>query len=336
MKRILYLGNRLSKHGKNPTGVETLGLKLAQLGYEVRTASGYKNKVLRLLDMWLKILANRKCTQVVLIDTYSTLNFYYALSCAALCRLFKLPYIPILRGGSLPQRFQKNPRLCRFLFGHARVNIAPSAYTEQALKKLGVENVKIIPNYLELDLYPFKERKNLRPHLLWVRAFKEIYQPEWAVKTAIALQKEGMPVKLCMVGPALDKSFEVCKALAAENNLDIKFTGQLTKQEWIALSEDYDIFLNTSKVDNMPVSMLEAMALGLVVVSTKVGGIPYTFKENIHVIYCDTATVESLKSKIEKLLKSPETSAKIQNFGRLFAEDLSWSKVQNLWSEVLY
>lgn len=334
MKRILYLGNKLSKHGKNPTGVETLGAKLALEGFEVCTASSCKNPALRLLDMWWQIAKNQKDTDIVLIDTYSTLNFYYALSCAALCRFFKLPYIPILHGGNLPKRFQKNPRLCRFLFGHAQMNVAPSAYTEQALKKLGVENVKIIPNYLELDLYPFKERKQLRPHLLWVRAFKQIYRPEWAVQVALALKEKGYPIKLCMVGPLLDDTFEKCKKLAEEHSLNAVFTGKLSKQAWINLSKEYDIFLNTSQVDNLPVSVLEAMALGLVVVSVKTGGLPFIFKDKTHLIFIDDG-FEDIVSKVEGLVVDAKIVHKLQFKGRLMVNNMSWDKIKQLWIETL-
>lgn len=335
MKSILYLGNKLSKHGKNPTGVEILGSKLASEGFEVRSASSLKNPILRLMDMWWQICRHRRHTDLVLIDTYSTLNFYYALSSGALCRILKLPYIPILHGGNLPERFKKNLRLCRFLFGRARVNIAPSAYTEQALKKLGVENVKIIPNYLELDMYPFKERKQLRPHLLWVRAFKQIYRPEWAVQVALALKEKGYPVKLCMVGPAMDDTFEKCKTMADKHRLDVTFTGKLSKQEWINLSKEYDIFLNTSQVDNLPVSVLEAMALGLLVVSTDVGGLTYTFKNDVHLFFMESGEIKKWVSKINSSIKNPQKVKNILIEGRSFAENLSWDKIYTHWKSIL-
>ena len=55
----------------------------------------------------------------------------------------------------------------------------------------------------------------------------------------------------------------------------ITITGILRKAEWIELSKDYDVFINTTNVDNMPVSVIEAMALGMPIVSTNVGGIPF-------------------------------------------------------------
>ena len=58
-------------------------------------------------------------------------------------------------------------------------------------------------------------------------------------------------------------------------NQKIEFVGYLRKIEWLELARDHDIFINTSTIDNMPVSILEMMALGLPIISTNVGGIPF-------------------------------------------------------------
>ena len=78
-----------------------------------------------------------------------------------------------------------------------------------------------------------------------------------------------------------DGSMEACKEYAAEEKLPVKFTGKLEKNEWIKISADAGIFINTSNIDNTPVSLMEAMALGLPVVSTNVGGIPYLIEDRV-------------------------------------------------------
>ena len=82
-------------------------------------------------------------------------------------------------------------------------------------------------------------------------------------------------VYLCMVGPIKDDSINELNKIIVDNNLEqnILFTNKLDKFEWINMSKEYDIFINTTNYDNHPVTILEAMALGLPVVSTNVGGI---------------------------------------------------------------
>ena len=61
----------------------------------------------------------------------------------------------------------------------------------------------------------------------------------------------------------------------------MNFTGKLSKQEWRDLSKDYNVFINTTNFDNTPVSVIEAMALGIPVVSTNVGGLPFLITDKV-------------------------------------------------------
>lgn len=334
MKNILYLGNQLSKHGKNPTGVETLAPKLAGLGYGITTASGAKNPLWRLLEMWWKIITTCRKTDVVLIDTYSTLNFYYALSCAILCRGLGLPYIPILHGGQLPERMKKNPVLCKQLFGKAQINIAPSAFVLEPLRELGISNLRIIPNFIDTALYPYLHRERVRPRILWVRAFKKIYRPEWALQAAASLKEKGYEVKLCMVGPALDNTLEACKQLAEEKQLDVEFSGKLSKTAWIKLSEDYDIFLNTSSVDHLPVSVLEALALGLWIVSAKIGGLPTVLENEKNVLYFHPNKPAEMCNQLLRLLQDNELAQNMAQENKIKTKEFQWETVSKKWQEV--
>ena len=82
---------------------------------------------------------------------------------------------------------------------------------------------------------------------------------------------------LCMVGPDKDGTQADVQQLIKRYQLhdSVEITGVLSKEDWHKKSEDFDIFINTTNVDNTPVSVIEAMALGLPVVSTNAGGLPY-------------------------------------------------------------
>jgi len=72
--KILYLGNKLSKHGINKTTVETLGKNLSKSGFTVVSYSSKKNSILSILDMFVGILKNQDAS-FILMDTYSTFRF---------------------------------------------------------------------------------------------------------------------------------------------------------------------------------------------------------------------------------------------------------------------
>ncbi len=334
-KRLLYIGNKLSKKGNTVTSIETLGSLLDKEGFSVVSASSVKNKVLRLFDMMLAVIKNRSKVSYVLIDTYSTQNFYYAVIVGKLCTVFNLPYIPILRGGNLPYRLKQNPGLCKSLFGKAFTNVAPSRYLLEQFQQEGIENLTYIPNTLEIENYPFKKREAVVAKLLWVRSFSELYNPLLALEVVEILQKRGVEVSLCMVGPEKDGSMARCKKVAEELKLPVTFTGMLTKGEWIALAKDYDIFINTTNFDNMPVSVMEAMALGLVVVSTDVGGLGFLIDEGKDGILVPAKNAEAFVKVIVELCEQPAKVQGITQNARLKMEGFDWEKVKHSWIELL-
>lgn len=333
--RLLYLGNQLSKHGLNATTIETLGPELERLGFEMVYASSKKSFLFRLLDMLWATILHRNKVSYILIDTYSTKAFWYAFLCAQLARFLKIKYIPILHGGNLPNRLKKNPKLCRLLFANAYKNIAPSGYLKQAFENDGFTNVVLIPNAIEIEKYPFKNRVTIVPKLLWVRAFASIYHPEMAVRVLQQLQKTYPEATLTMVGPDKDGSLLTTKSFAASLGVTITFTGQLTKEVWWQLAAEHAIFINTTHFDNTPVSVLEAMALGLPVVSTNVGGIPYLITPNVNGKLVPDADTNAMVAAISELLKNSEQSQLLIQNARSYVVQMDWEVVKEMWVEVL-
>jgi len=334
-KKLLYIGNKLAVHGKPPAAIDSLSVKLQEEGFSVITTSSKQNKIRRLLDMVFTTIQNRNNVQLVLIDTYSTQNFQYAVIVAFFCRFFKLPYIPILHGGKLPNRLKSHKSLSNKLFGKALTNVAPSKYMMQQFKDAGFHNITYIPNTIEIENYPFKNREPITAKLLWVRSFSEIYNPLLALETVELLKKKGLDVSLCMVGPDKDGSLQHCKKTASDLNLPITFTGMLQKKEWVALSKNYDIFINTTNFDNMPVSVMEAMALGLPVISTNVGGLPFLIKNEVDGILVPPNNPDVFVNAIEYLCANPLKSKEITKNARTKIEGFDWQKVKHSWIALL-
>ena len=333
--KLLYLGNQLSKHGYNKTTIETLGLQLEQEGYVVYYASNKKTFLFRLLDMMLAVFIYRKKVTCILIDTYSTKAFWYAFVCSQLARVFNIKYIPILHGGNLPNRLQKNPKLCQMVFANAYQNVAPSGYLRQAFQEAGFTNVIYIPNSIEIEKYAFKNRTEFAPKLLWVRAFATIYNPEMAVKVLFELQRIYPNASLTMVGPDKDGSLQTTKAFADFINCKVSFTGQLSKEDWWQLASEHDIFINTTHFDNTPISVMEAMALGLPVVSTNVGGIPYLLADKENALLVNDDDVSSMTDAICSLLEDQQKASDLALNARHFIEQMDWNVVKEEWKGVL-
>ena len=335
-RRILYIGNDLSKDTNSITTINTLTELLRKEGLIVIKSSKKPNKFLRIIDMCLSVIKYRKTIDFILIDTYSTINFYYAYAVSQLARFFKIKYIPILHGGNLPERLDNSKKMSNQIFCHSYKNIAPSGYLKYEFEKRGYSS-ELIPNVISIQEYPFLYRNKLQPKLLYVRAFAKIYNPTMAIELLFKLKKEYPNATLCMVGPDRDGSLSEVKALIKKYGLvnDVEFTGMLTKKEWHKKAKGYDFFINTTNFDNTPVSVMEAMALGLFVVSTNVGGIPYLLKNGKEGFLVEKGNINEMKNAIVSALNTDEDILKIMYNARKKVEHFDWEVVKYEWNKLL-
>lgn len=314
----------------------TLTKLLQGEGYELICASDKTNKIARLLEMCFTIIKHRKTAKVVLIDTFSTSNFYYALMTSQLARILSLKYIPILHGGNLPYRLKNSEVLSTLIFKYAYKNVSPSLYLAHEFKKYNFETV-YIPNTIHISEYPFKLRTKLQPKLLWVRAFDKIYNPAMAVKVLASLKTSYKNASLCMVGPDKDGSLSEVKDLATQLSVadSVIFTGVLPKEQWHQLSKNYDIFINTTNIDNMPVSVMEAMALGLPIVSTNVGGLPYLINHTKNGLLTEKNNAENMAAAIVNLIENPVNAADMAINAREMISEFDNGFVKMQWIKLL-
>ena len=332
--KILYIGNNLTGKTKYNSTIVVLSSLLRAEGFSVTISSDKTNKLYRLLDMCFTLMKHRNKIDYVLIDTFSTINFYYALMISQIARVFSLKYIPILHGGNLPERLERNQFLSDLIFKNSYKNVAPSNYLKSAFESKGYETM-FIPNILEIENYKFKNRKHLEPKLFWVRAFKEIYNPTLAIKVLAMLKEKYLEAKLCMVGPFVDNSYNECLSLISELKLEnsVAFTDVLLKEDWHKKSEDYDVFMNTTNFDNTPVSVMEAMALGLPVVSTDVGGMSFLIMNEIDGILVEKNSVDKMTNAILSILDNKYPNLAVN--ARKKVENFSWDANKEKWFEIL-
>lgn len=331
---LIYLGNKLSRHGKNETGVEFSG-KMLSLQHEVKAYSDKLNPLARTIDSIIQIIKHHKNTDFFILDVYSTANFYLSLTCTFFLKLTHSRYITALHGGDLPDRLKRSPRLSKYIFNSSYANISPSGYLKHSFEQAGIQTIQI-PNNLPLKKYPFKKRTEAAPTLLYVRAFHTIYNPTLAIKVLHQLHKNQVKASLCMIGPDKDGSQQEVEDLIEKYQLQeyVTLKGKLTKEQWVELSPNYDIFINTTNVDNMPLSVIEAMCLGLGIVSTNPGGMPFLIQQDKTGLLVEVHNPQAMAEAIQSLLDSPEKFKELTQNAREVAQGFDTEAVLQKWNQV--
>jgi glycosyltransferase involved in cell wall biosynthesis len=115
----------------------------------------------------------------------------------------------------------------------------------------------------------------------------------------------------------------------------IGLPGRITKVEVTDWMSRGDIFLNTTNVDNTPVSVLEAMACGLCVVSTNVGGIPYLLEHEHDALLVPPNDPVAMATAVRRLLTEPSLAERLSRNARQKAEQFDWSIILPQWEALL-
>ena len=196
----------------------------------------------------------------------------------------------------------------------------------------------LLPNPLDVARYAFHERRPLLRHLVWLRAFHETYNPELAVEVLGRIRKQYDDVRLIMIGPDKgDGSLQKTRRTAKKLGIDeaVTFPGAVPKLDVPNHLSRGDIFLNTTNCDNTPVSVMEAMACGLPVVSTNVGGIPYLVEDGESALLTPPADAEAMSNAVVRLMHEPILARRLARNGRQRVEAFDWSVVLPRWERLL-
>jgi L-malate glycosyltransferase len=334
---VLLVGNFLSASTCTRSVGEELAARLADRGYAVRTTSGRRMRVCRLLDMVATVLRYRACYKVAQVDVYSGAAFLYAEVVAGLLRLLRKPYVLTLHGGDLPTFGRRWPQRVRQLLQAATAVTTPSPYLLERLRHYR-SDIRLLPNAVDVRAYPFRVRERPQSRMVWLRAFHRIYNPDLAPAVLARVAAGFGDARLTMIGPnkgdgALEKVRRAAAALQVEDRLTLP--GGVAKRDVAAWLDAGDVFLNTTDVDNTPVSVIEAMAAGLCIVSTNVGGLPYLLEHEHDALLVPPRNGEAMAEAVERVLHEPGLGARLSRNARAKAEQFDWDIVLPQWDELL-
>ncbi|MDQ2805449.1 MAG: glycosyltransferase family 4 protein [Chloroflexota bacterium] len=333
---VLLIDNFLTAAGQNPSPTALLAARLTAAGWAVRTTSRHANRLLRLADMVGTVWRQRRHYAVAVVAVYSGPAFFWATAVCAALRAAGKPYILTLHGGNLPAFAQAQPGRVRALLAGAAAVTAPSPYLRVALQPYRAD-IRLVPNPLDLAAYPFRLRPTPGPQLVWLRAFHAIYNPTLAPAVLAALAADFPAVRLTMIGPDKDGSLAAVRATAAQLGVAdrVALPGAVAKAAVPGWLDQGDIFLNTTNVDNTPVSVLEALACGLPVVSTAVGGIPYLLTDGGDALLVPPADAAAMAAAVRRLWTEAGLAHRLAVGGRRTVAACDWGAVLPQWEALL-
>lgn len=210
--------------------------------------------------------------------------------------------------------------------------IVDTAYVEDKLKAYGLKHVQemhVIPQGIDADYYGIKCDPKSKV-ILCVGAIAPRKGHIYTVEMFERLRAKGIEAKLRVIGSLADKGYyEQLKQKIAESKYkeDISLEANLPREELLKAYVEAKVFVLHSREESQGIVFAEAMATGLPVVATKIGGIPYVVEDGKSGLLCPYGDVEAMEMMVERLMTDEALWKQYSVAAREIAKYFNWTAI---------
>ncbi len=243
-------------------------------------------------------------------------------------RWFRRPVLLNYHSGEAPDHLRRS-RLARRAIARAHLTVVPSSYLAEVFRAEGLR-AEVIPNTIDRARFRFRRRRPLRPHLLSTRNLEPLYNVACTLRAFQRIQARVPDATLTVVGTGSQDA--ALRRLTRELSLDrVTFLGRVPPAAMPAVYAAADLYVQTPDVDNMPLSVLEAFASGLPVISTEAGGVPAMLTHEVHGLLAPLDDDDSVARAAIRLLEDAPLAERLAGAAFETTEACAWPAVRARW-----
>jgi glycosyltransferase involved in cell wall biosynthesis len=242
-------------------------------------------------------------------------------------RLRRVPVLVNYRGGEAARFLARHGGLVRWSMRRASVLAVPSGFLESVFGQHGMPAV-VLPNIVDLErFHPRTGGRGSSAHIVVTRNLEPIYDNASALHALALVVKQVPQARLTIAGsgPLAGELRSLAVALGLADR--VSFAGRLDRDDVAALLREADVCLNPSLADNMPNSVLEALASGLPVVSTNVGGVPHIVRHEHTALLVPAGQPAAMADAVLRLLRDEPLWRRMSAAGLEEVQRYSWNRV---------
>jgi glycosyltransferase involved in cell wall biosynthesis len=238
------------------------------------------------------------------------------------------PVVVNYRGGEAAEFLSGSARVVAASLRRSAALIVPSGYLKAIFESYSM-HAEIVPNIVDLDrFHPDDNKSSCAPHVVVARNLEPIYDNAAAIRCLALVRQKHPNARLTVAGTGPEE--EHLRALAVQLGLEraVEFAGRLDRDEMARLYRQCDVMLNPSTVDNMPNSVLEAMASGVPIVSTNVGGVPYIVQDDRTALLVPPGDDRSMADAVCRVIENPALAQRLRSQALGEVQQYSWPSVR--------
>lgn len=238
------------------------------------------------------------------------------------------------RGGDAEAFLGKSRRTVLRTLRRANLIVVPSRFLQSVFEGFDV-HAEIIPNVVEASRFHPGRTPTAHdvtsPHLVVARHLEPIYDIGTAIDAFALLRYRHPGARMSVAGRGPERSMLERQTVERGLTGSVTFCGELSRESMAELLRSATVLVNSSLVDNAPNSLLEAMACGVPVVSTRVGGIPYLVENEVSALLVPPRNPSAMADAIGRLISDPRLAARIVENATRIAASCSWDHVFPMW-----
>lgn len=324
--KILLICNYKPGEGGISGQVELLQKHLHKEGHTADIFST-KGSAFWRLGLLAKLRKAAKSYDVLHIHCCSGWGFLPAVVGVTVAQRLKKQCVLTYHGGGGEHFFDKHPKLVHYFLTRTNANIVLSGFLDGVFKKHNIPAVTI-PNILDLDVTLFRQRDELKPNYICTRAHEQLYNIPCILRAFQIVQSARSEATLTLVGDGCEHEslVKMSEELGLQN---VTFTGRVDNKDIFSYLDKADILLSSPRVDNMPVSLLEAMNAGLLVISSNVGGVPYMIKNGSTGLLFESNSHTELSNKMLWALDNQNIALTIIRQAHRKVDEYRWENIKD-------
>jgi glycosyltransferase involved in cell wall biosynthesis len=244
-------------------------------------------------------------------------------------RLYRKPLILNYRSGEAEDHLRRASRGVLGLLRMCQAIVVPSGFLVEVFARFGFR-ATAIANVVDPTAIRPRHRESAEPRIVVPRALEPLYNVACAIRAFAIIQRRFPEARLTILGQGSEEAS--LRRLARELGLrHVEFTGWVERSGIGDTYDRHDILVNTSSIDNMPVSLLEGFAAGLPIVTTNAGGIPHLVQDRVNAHLVEVDDHEAIAARVIELVENPEEVARLSRASRDESRKYTWEVVASRW-----
>jgi glycosyltransferase involved in cell wall biosynthesis len=290
----------------------------------------YLRTIVTQLWYWPLLVREIRRADVVHVFSASYSSFLLSpLPAVLAAKLLRRPVILNYHSGEAPDHLRRSAIARRVMRSWVDLNVVPSVFLRDVLASFGI-TARVVTNTIDLNRFAYRVRDPLRPRILSTRNLEPIYNVACVVRAFGRVQARYPDAELTIVGTGSEEP--ALRALVRDRAFrTVTFAGRVQPSEIHHYYAAADIYVQTPRIDNMPLSVLEAFASGLPVVSTGVGGVPAILADRVHGLLAPDDDDEAVAARVVELIESPSYARQLASAGRESCSAYEWAAARNGW-----